>query len=347
MSHCLILQQYDDFYIGADSAGSIKINGSFYRTSNSMQKIFSIGTDIYFCSGISDNVLICDRWVHENNKNFINIDALSFFLKDNFSTKTTEDCFDIEFLICRIEDGVSKIYHLAQYNDFNIVVYDGRKNCINIICGGCKTKEGFHIAKESIGNGDVISIYSNVFKQLSDERIGGTLSIYHNNKFFYSMIIDNRYTKTHLLLSDCVIGGYIEGSTLKGGTLEIGGSGGTFKVNSDGSVEILGADGSSTYATKSDFQQVVGWTVEIISDGPTIFTDKSQTTTLTCKVYNQGEDKTNTISSSKFKWIRTSSDTSSDNAWNSKHIGTKTIAITHSDIENNATICCKVDIETT
>lgn len=149
------------------------------------------------------------------------------------------------------------------------------------------------------------------------------------------------------ILTDCMIGGYIEGSEIKGGTLEIGGSGGTFKVNSDGSVEILGADGSSTYATKSDFQQAVGWTVEIISDGPTIFTDKFQTTTLTCKVYNQGEDKTNTISSSKFKWIRTSSDTSSDNAWNSKHIGTKTIAITHSDIENNATICCKVDIETT
>lgn len=149
------------------------------------------------------------------------------------------------------------------------------------------------------------------------------------------------------ILTDCMIGGYIEGSEIKGGTLEIGGSGGTFKVNSDGSVEILGADGSSTYATKSDFQQAVGWTVEIISDGPTIFTDKSQTTILTCKVYNQGEDKTNTISSSKFKWIRASSDTSSDNAWNSKHVGTKTIAITHSDIENNATICCKVDIETT
>lgn len=149
------------------------------------------------------------------------------------------------------------------------------------------------------------------------------------------------------LLSDAVVGGYIEGSQIKGGSLEIGGEGGTFKVNPDGSVEILGADGNSTYATKSDFQQAVGWTIEITSDGPTIFTDKNQITTLSCKVYNQGEDKTGTISSSKFKWIRTSADTSSDSIWNSKHIGTKTITITHSDIENNATICCKVDIETT
>lgn len=347
MSHCLILQQYDDFYIGADSAGSMKINGSFYRTSNSMQKIFSIGTDIYFCSGISDNVSICDKWIHENNKDFINIDALSFFLKDNFSTQITEDCFDIEFLICRIEDGVSKIYHLAQYNNFNIVVYNGRKNCINVICGGCKTKEGFKIAKSTIECGDVIKIYTNVFQKLSDERIGGNLFVYHNNVPFFYAPIDEYKINTHLILSDAIVGGYIEGSTLKGGSLEIGGEGGTFKVNSDGSVEILGADGSSTYATKNDFQQAVSWTIEITSDGPTVFTDKNQITTLSCKVYNQGEDKTGTISSSKFKWIRTSADTSSDSIWNSKHIGTKTITITHSDIENNATICCKVDIETT
>ena len=59
------------------------------------------------------------------------------------------------------------------------------------------------------------------------------------------------------------------------------------------------------------------------------------------------EDKTNTILNSKFKWIRSSSNTSSDEVWNSNHTGTKKITITHADIENNATICCKVDIETT
>ena len=149
------------------------------------------------------------------------------------------------------------------------------------------------------------------------------------------------------ILTDCMVGGYIEGSEIKGGSLEIGGEGGTFKVNSDGSVQILGADGNSTYATKTDFQQAIGWTTEVISDGPTIFTDKNQVATLSCKVYYQGEDKTSTISSSKFKWIRTSANTPSDQIWNSKHTGVKTIAITHSDIENNATICCKVDIETT
>lgn len=148
------------------------------------------------------------------------------------------------------------------------------------------------------------------------------------------------------VMTDYMVGGYIEGSEIKGGKLEIGGEGGTFKVNSDGSVQILGADGNSSYASKSDFESAIGWSTEVVSDGPTIFTDKKQTATLTCKVYYQGEDKTSTILNSKFKWIRTSSNSSSDEIWNSNHTGTKSITITHSDIENNATIHCKVDIET-
>lgn len=151
------------------------------------------------------------------------------------------------------------------------------------------------------------------------------------------------------ILTDAVVGGHIEGSEIVGGSLKIGGQEGdkgTFIVNPDGSVEILDASGNSSYASKSDFENAIGWTSEVISDGPTIFTDKNQSTTLTCKVYYQGEDKTNTILLSKFKWIRTSSDSSSDEIWNANHAGTKSITITHADIANNATIHCKVDIET-
>ena len=151
------------------------------------------------------------------------------------------------------------------------------------------------------------------------------------------------------VLTDCMIGGYIEGSEIKGGSLEIGGDKGKFIVHEDGSVEILGADGNSAYATAGDFEQATGWTTAIVSDGPTIFTDKNQVSTLSCKVYYKGEDKTNEIMDSKFTWIRSSGNASSDATWNANpsHIGVKTITITHSDIENNASIHCEVDIETT
>ena len=85
MSLCLILQQYNNFYIGADSAGSIKINDSFYRTSNNMQKIFRLGSDIYFCSGVSNNVNLCNKWICENNYYSINIEKLKGFLKCTFN----------------------------------------------------------------------------------------------------------------------------------------------------------------------------------------------------------------------------------------------------------------------
>lgn len=225
--------------------------------------------------------------------------------------------------------------------------------------------EGLKDSALSVGSSNGQSIIWNEHGILGRKLIEGTTDQYEPEQF---MLTNNRLIFTNSnwetskgvfgtftingdekfgILTDCMVGGYIEGSEIKGGSLEIGGEGGTFKVNSDGSVQILGADGNSTYATKTDFQQAIGWTTEVISDGPTIFTDKNQVATLSCKVYYQGEDKTSTISSSKFKWIRTSANTPSDQIWNSKHTGVKTIAITHSDIENNATICCKVNIETT
>ncbi len=51
------------------------------------------------------------------------------------------------------------------------------------------------------------------------------------------------------LLAKAVVSGYIEGSFIKGGKLEIGGDGGTFRVNPDGSVEILSSGGQNAVST--------------------------------------------------------------------------------------------------
>lgn len=149
------------------------------------------------------------------------------------------------------------------------------------------------------------------------------------------------------ILTDAMVGGYIQGSEIKGGTLEIGGEGGKFKVHSDGSVEILDSSGASAYATISDFEQASGWRTEIVSAGSTVFTDRSQSATLMCKVYCKGEDMTDTVDASNFNWYRTSVDTASDAAWNAKHKGYKNINITHEDVKGNASFFCEVDVETT
>lgn len=350
MSHCLILQQYNEFYIGADTAGSMLIDGKFHRVSNDMKKIFLCGSDIYFCSGINRNVDICNKWILDNNQDYINIANLQKFLINNFSNKSSFNCFDIELLICRIDDGVSKVYHLAQYNNFDIVTYEGRKNQINIICGGCKTKDGFNYAKELIYYGDVKTIYNSLFNKISDERIGGKLLVYHNNQIYYDSKIDDFEVNTHMILSDACIAGYIQGATIEGGTLKIGKEGGPyFKVNEDGSVEITDADGSSKYASSSDMtilQDARRFHTEIQYSGLTVFSDPNSSCTLTAKVYSWDKDITDELpTSTKFSWIRSSN--GDDSTWNTNHANrsSNTITITNSDVEGNAQFSCKITFD--
>lgn len=351
MSHCLILQQYNDFYIGADSAGSMKINDSFYRISNNMQKIFRLGSDIYFCSGISNNVNLCNKWIYENNCYSIDIEKLKNFLKCTFNNVTNEKCFDIEFLICRIENGVSKVYHLAQYNNFDIVCYCGIKNQINIICGGCKTTESFELTKEIIRCGDVSQIYSTVFNKLSDERIGGTLSVYHNNNIFYVAQIDNVQIDTHLVLSDAVVSGYISGSRIEGGSLQIGtGDGNYFSVSEDGSVTIK-SGGEEKYASKDAIKTIDNayrFHVVLSYNNSTVFSDIHDTCTITCDVYDYDTCITDKIKSNgaKFSWRRVSGATD-DDKWNSDHANqsSNTIKITTDYFNNQAQFSCTVDFD--
>jgi hypothetical protein len=136
----------------------------------------------------------------------------------------------------------------------------------------------------------------------------------------------------------------VEGATLRGGTLNINNN---FIVDEDGNVTMNNAD-INNYIKSDEFADVTGkmmWRTEVVADGPTVFTDKNQTAKLTCRVYSWDEDKTNTIGASQFKWIRSSANASSDEIWNSNHVGMKSVVITHEDMMNNATFYCQVNIE--
>lgn len=358
MSHCLILQQYDDFYIGADSAGSIKINDSFYRTSNNMQKIFTLGTDIYFCSGIDRYVDACNKYINEHFINTIDVVYLRNFLKNTFVARNLNSkelvCFDVEILLCRIEDGISKVYHFAQYNNFDIVVYEGRKDQINIVCGGCKTQDGFNTTKNTIACGNVKLIYTTVFRNLLDERIGGYLSVYHKNDLFYQIQLDEVQIDTHLVLSDAVVSGFISGSVIEGGSLRIGGQEGdkgTFIVNNDGSVQILGPEGNAKYAAK-ELEDAYRFQILLEYDGSTVFLNRNDDCIITCKVYDNTVDITDEVlaqSGSSFVWSK-----SLDSTWEPTYV-TDTggeaipnkILITHEDVERNASFACAVTFDET
>ena len=174
------------------------------------------------------------------------------------------------------------------------------------------------------------------------------------------------------ILARAVVGGFIQGSRIEGGELEIGGSEGKFVVHEDGSVEILGPDGSSAYASKSSadtlsesvktLENARRYQVELSYDNSTIFSDTGSECTITCSVYSWGENITQKLidNHETFEWRRISNEDdyswNTNHKWNQNHIYTKPnkeqvtlapneIIITNNDIPKNAQIECIIQFD--
>lgn len=156
------------------------------------------------------------------------------------------------------------------------------------------------------------------------------------------------------LLADAVISGYIDGATIRGGSLEIGGregDKGKFVVHEDGSVEILGPDATTPVYATTDAVDLVAqarqYHIELDYTGSTIFTEPGQSCTITCRIFSWDNEIKNVPSGTVYKWFRTSN--TDDGAWNEAHIYTdrNTITITNDDVEKNAQFYCQCILDDT
>lgn len=165
------------------------------------------------------------------------------------------------------------------------------------------------------------------------------------------------------LLAQAVIAGLVEGSKIKGGTIQIGeqddGSY-AFEVHEDGSVTMNGGSSIKGYAKEEDvnnqIQEIKGqmgdinsskmYRVEIEVDGPTIISTTTEQAVMACKVYSWDTDITNTLDSSLFNWKRVSTSTELDEVWNAmpEHQGIKSITINANDVYENSSFTCEVDL---
>lgn len=173
-------------------------------------------------------------------------------------------------------------------------------------------------------------------------------------KFQYDSNKDGKKETHYGVLAQSVIGGYIEGSEIHGGTLEIGGKGGKFVVNEDGSWELLRTpDGGETYYDAiTQIQNSRQYHVQLSCDDSTILTTKNQSATITCRVFEWDDDITDELpNGTKFYWKR-SSNSDSDASWNANHITTKSdtnkstcnqITITNDDVVKNSQFTCQVE----
>lgn len=168
------------------------------------------------------------------------------------------------------------------------------------------------------------------------------------------------------LLAQAVIAGYIEGSSIIGGTIKIGlQDDGTyaFEVHEDGSVTMSGGSSISGYVKEEDFnnqvieikQQIdtIGgatsanmYRVEIATTNSTVISTAEDKATLICKVYSWDSDITDTLDANIFNWKRTSNNTELDDIWNTmpEHQGVKSIIIDADDVIDNSSFVCEVNL---
>jgi hypothetical protein len=156
------------------------------------------------------------------------------------------------------------------------------------------------------------------------------------------------------LLAEAMVGGYIEGSEIRGGTLRIGdGSNNYFEVAEDGNVRIISA-GKEKYASTSAMETIDNayrYRVGLSYNNSTVFANTNDYCDITCTIYDNRLKKDVTsdfmTKGARFSWIRTSS--SDDTIWNTNHENqtTNTIKITRVDVEKNSQFSCKITIDET
>jgi hypothetical protein len=83
---------------------------------------------------------------------------------------------------------------------------------------------------------------------------------------------------------------------------------------------------------------------ELVTEGVSIFREKTQRSLVRCKVYSWDNEITDTLPASAFNWHRNSGNTTADAEWDAAHTGMKTITVSTEDVTDNASFFCEVTI---
>lgn len=238
MSSCLILQQEDRAFIGADSIICNIVNGKPVRTEYEDNKLFVIGKDIMFCAGnmsiIHGLVDWCNLKYYDTN---INIDELSEKLKNEHSGLKSEFS-DAEVVISTFRDGKSVVYGLSQYNDYEPIIYKGDPRGVMIITGGIRTKEVYEYAANAISNKmAVVDIYNSIHSGSPYIEIGGqpTLIEHRSNAISYLLKPGKlNYGNKEPSISNYIAADVVYGSLFFGEKLTIQNKQNTFTIDEKG-----------------------------------------------------------------------------------------------------------------
>ena len=255
MSSCLILQDKNKLFMGADSALIETIEDIHYRISDNGRKIFNFKNSIMFCSG---NIKIVNKVIEFIGESIdINIYKLSEFIKQ-LNLQKNDNIFNVEIIIVSNKNNRIELCQISEYNNFDIVKYNDLTENIRIISGGIKTEECLDLATNYFNKKySVFNIFENTYNDLSCEEIGGNLEIWEISNEIKKVkdfpikrksirIHISEFENIHSLVADVIVGRLLAGNELlitnENNTFTLNGSGATLV---DASFTLTRSDGNS------------------------------------------------------------------------------------------------------
>lgn len=238
MSSCLILQQEDRAFIGADSIICNIIDEKPVRTEYEDNKLFVIGKDIMFCAGnmsiIHELVDWCNFKYTDTN---IDIDELSGKLRNEHPGLKSKFS-DVDVVISTFRDGKSVVFGLSQYKDYKPIIYKGDPRGVMIVTGGIRTKEVYEYATNAISNKmAVVDIYKSIHSGSPYIEIGGqpTLIEHRSNSISYLLKPGKlNYGSKEPLISNYIAADVVYGNLFFGEKLTIQNKQNTFTIDEKG-----------------------------------------------------------------------------------------------------------------
>lgn len=257
--------------------------------------------------------------------------------------------FDEHGLLCREQSPITDEYDDCQTKLINNGIYitdDGWKTSKagvgKFIYYDPKTNqyvEAYGVIADTIVGNIILSKEVGIYNE------DGSITLNQNGFTLTTNDADDSDTKNVFTIQKEVQGS--DGSTTTVPLLYVNDEG---ELVLNGSIQIVSSSGSNNTLDDvnnkvDDITSTKMYRVETQVTGRTIFNDRSQSSTIECRVYSWDTDITSTIDASCFSWHRYSSDAESDAEWDSYHVGMKTVTITTEDVLHNASFDCEVIIE--
>lgn len=220
MSSCIVLQQQDKIFIGADSAISCKIGDKYLRVSNKAEKTFQKDNYIVFCSGDMKTATTISNYIKNMNK--VSIKEI----KEYARSLSIEDIFEIFLAKC---DTNIMTYQLSSYNNFKETIRIAKKDETLLLALGFNSEVVMNTAKKYINNsdGNIEEIFLNTFNDNICNEIGGEIKLFYylnreiSNRIIY--INDNITPIKELIKKKCdfITAKFLVGEIILGKTLYI------------------------------------------------------------------------------------------------------------------------------